>query len=655
LDALDGERIVPYVADKSLPADHGQITSLFEDHAGRLWVGMDLSLFIFEDRHFRELKKPNGDTLGLVVGMTEDTENNVWVEVSGQTRTLVRFRDLSYQEDYPDPKVPGGRRVTADPAGGIWLGLITGDLARFRDGHVDTFAFHHPRDLRGVEQVTVAPDGLVLGATAFGLVAWSNGNLLSMTVANGLPCDQIFSFMFDDAGALWLNSQCGLVRISAADLHNWREEPSSRLRLQTYDALDGVQLGFQAKFGASGKSPDGRLWYVQNQVLQTFDPKHFSQNSQPPPVHIEAVIADRTSYPTRNGLSLPALTRDIEIDYTALSFVVPQRVRSRYKLVGRDKEWQDPGTRRQAFYGDLPPGKYIFHVIACNNDGVWNDEGATLEFRVAPAWYQTQTFLIAACAGGLFCIWGIYRLRLHQLAVSIARRLDERVAERNRLARDLHDTLLQTIQGTKHLVDAALDAADDPSAMRRTMERLSDWLGRATEEGRAALKALRTSTATTNTLADSFRIALEECQTSGVPAIDLAIEGSSKNLNPIVRDEVYRFGFEAIQNAARHAKANRLNVRLVYGRDFTLTVTDDGRGMSADILVSGKEGHYGLKGMRERAQQIGGECFIASSAKLGTRIALTVPGPAIYSREEGKMRKLLSALQRRLDFERPRD
>ncbi len=655
LDSIDGKRIVSYVADKSFPAHHNQVTSLLEDHAGHLWVGMDSSLFIFDGSHFRELKKPNGNLLGLVVGMTEDKDNNVWVEVSGDSRTLFRFRDLAYQDEYPDPTVPGGRRVTADPSGGIWIGLMSGDLARFRDGHLDTFAFNHPKDLRGVEQVTVTTDGLVLGATAFGLVGWSNGDLLTMTVANGLPCDQIFSFMFDNAGALWLNSQCGLVRISPTDLNIWRNAPSSKLRIRSYDVLDGVQLGFQSPFLASAKSPNGRLWYVQNHILQTFDPQHFAQNPLPPPVHIEAVIADRTSYAPKNGLSLPSLTRDIEIDYTALSFVVPQRVRFRYELVGRDNAWQDPGTRRQAFYGDLPPGNYVFHVIACNNDGLWNDEGATLEFHVAPAWYQTRTFLIGACVGGIVFIWGIYRLRLRQLAISIGRRLNERIAERNRLARDLHDTLLQTIQGTKHLVDAALDGADDPSAMRKTMERLSDWLDRASHEGRSALNALRISTATTNTLADSFRVALEECQTDGKPAIDLTTDGGSKNLNPIVREEVYRIGLEAIQNAARHAKADQIIVRLSYGRDFTLTVIDNGQGMSADILAEGKERHFGLKGMRERAQQIGGECVISSSAKLGTRIELTVPGPTIYSGDEGKMRTLLSAFKRPLDLDRPRD
>jgi PAS domain S-box-containing protein len=162
-------------------------------------------------------------------------------------------------------------------------------------------------------------------------------------------------------------------------------------------------------------SPDGRLWFANENVLQMIDPLHLEDNPIPPPVHVEEIIADHKSYAPQDGLRLPTLTRDLQIDYTALSFVIPQKVRFRYKLEGHDADWQDPGTRRQAFYADLRPGNYRFRVIACNNDGVWNDEGATLAFIMAAAWYQTWWFRVICVAAFAALLWGWYQLRIRQV------------------------------------------------------------------------------------------------------------------------------------------------------------------------------------------------------------------------------------------------
>src|SRR5260370_13072674 len=187
------------------------------------------------------------------------------------------------------------------------------------------------------------------------------------------------------------------------------------------------------------------------------EPDHPARNALPAPVPVEEIIADRKNYFPGKHLRLPPLTRDLEIDYTALSFVATQKVRFRYKLEGRDAAWQEPGTRRQAFYNDLRPGRYRFRVIACNNDGVWNEAGATLDFNVAPAWYQTNWFRVLCVLSGVFIVVVLYRLRVRQIARSIGVRFDERLAERTRMARDLHDTFLQTLQGSKLVADDALE------------------------------------------------------------------------------------------------------------------------------------------------------------------------------------------------------
>ena len=185
------------------------------------------------------------------------------------------------------------------------------------------------------------------------------------------------------------------------------------------------------------------------------DPARPRRNAVPPPVHIEQVVADRRPYPATGVVRLPPLTRDLEIDYAGLSFIAPQKMLFRYRLEGREEAWQEPGTRRQAFYTDLRPGTYRFHVIASNNDGVWSEEGAALDFVVPPAWYQSKVFFVMAVLTGVLVVWGAFRLRLRQVAQVLNARFDERLAERTRMARDLHDTLLQmTTQKTVIVTDA---------------------------------------------------------------------------------------------------------------------------------------------------------------------------------------------------------
>lgn len=309
---------------------------------------------------------------------------------------------------------------------------------------------------------------------------------------------------------------------------------------------------------------------------------------------------------------------------------MPQRMGFRYMLEGRDRGWEDPGSRRQAFYSDLRPGTYRFRVIASNNDGVWNETGATLDFEVAAAWYQTYWFRSLCLVVGVLLLWAIYQMRVRQIARTMKARFDERLAERTRIARDLHDTFLQTIQGSKLVADDALSATTDLPRMRHAMEKLSAWLGRATEEGRAVLNSLRASTTEVNDLADALRRALEECRNHSSMEVSLQVSGQSQDMHPIVRDEVYRIGHEAIRNACVHSNATQLRVELSYAQDLSLRIRDNGAGIDPDIVQGGKPGHFGLQSMRERAARIMGKFSVESSAGSGTVITLTVPGGIIY-------------------------
>jgi signal transduction histidine kinase/ligand-binding sensor domain-containing protein len=622
-------------------------TSLFEDHAGRLWAGMINRLFVYERGSFREITKQDGSALGMVMSIAEDPEHNIWVESAGPPGTLVLIRDLKVRQQFPAPAMPLARKIVADRQGGIWLGLTRGDLARYRDGQLNTFTFGHHANTR-VRAIIAASDGSILGATAFGIVGWKNGKQEILTVQNGLPCNTVNTLISDDAGNLWLSAECGLIEIPKQEMQLWWEHPETRLSLRVLDILDGMEPGW-APFNASTKTPDGRLWFTNSSLVQVIDPAHIPENALPPPVDISALVADRRAYLPDSAIRLPPLTRGLEIDYTALSFVVPQKVRFRYMLEGHDVAWQEPGTRRQAFYNDLRPRRYRFRVIACNEDGVWNNVGATIDFTIAPAWFQTYWFFALCAAGALLIMWLLYRMRVRRVAKAMSVRFDERLAERTRIARDFHDTLLQTIQGSKLVADSALKQSADPTPMRGAMEQLSAWLGRATEESRTALNSLRTSTTEENDLVSAFRRAIEDCRTQSFMEASLSVVGEVSEMHPIVRDEVYRIGYEAIRNACVHSQAARLQVELTYAEDLILRVRDSGVGIAPAIADGGREGHFGLQGMRERADRIMAKLTVETSTSNGTEIKLVVPGSIIYQKTRSGRRKstaIKSLLQR---------
>jgi signal transduction histidine kinase/streptogramin lyase len=628
LDSISGGRVSSLRKSQGLPG--GQVTALLEDHGGRLWLGVDNRLSVFEHGAFRLINRRDGAPLGTIRAMAEDRENNVWAIALGSPQRLIRITNLGIREDIPVPPVLDPSALAADPENGIWLGLFSGHLARYRGGQFETLQFTAGTQVR---QVIVGPDGSVLGATNRGVIAWRNGTLRTMTARNGLPCDRVYGGVFDANGALWLYAECALVRIAASDLKRWWERADTIVGGRVFDALDGVRSGPAAFEPKASRSRDGTLWFASSTVVQTIDPAHLPENTLPPPVHIEQVIADRRAYPATSAVRLPPLTRDLEIDFVGLSYIAPQRVGFRYRLEGRDNSWQESGSRRQAFYNDLRPGKYRFRVIARNNDGVWNDQGAAIDVVIAPAWYQTNWFVALCVVGGLVAAWVFYQLRMTQVARQLNARFDERLEERTRMARDLHDTLLQTVQASKLVADDALDCPDDLTAMRRSLEQLSEWLSQATREARTAVNSLRASTTEQNDLAGAFGRAIDDCRRQRSIEPSLTVTGEPREMHPVVRDEVYRIGYEAIRNACMHSRGSRLEVALNYGHELTVRVADNGVGIDSAVADSGKEGHFGLQGMRERAVRIGATLKVSSTASGGTEIVLIVPGRAIFSKQ----------------------
>lgn len=353
LDSLRQGNLSSIQAKDGLPGV--RITSMLEDHAGRLWLGVDNTLYVYEKGRFQSVNRHDGSSIGVVLSMTEDREKDIWAVVVGQPIKIIRIQDSTMQEA-PSPQLPVAYSVAADLQSGIWLGLESGGLARYQNGKLEVFPFKFGQDPR-VRLVITMPDGAVFGQTSAGLIGWKGGKQQTLSVQNGLPCESPYSMVSDARGDLWLYLKCGLVRIPNTDLQKWWENPNALVRTRLFDIFDGARPSSVTFAPKASRSPDGKLWFANDYVVQMIDPDNLAGNGLPPPVHIEEVFADKKSYGNGQSVRLPSRTRDLEIDYTALSFVAPKKVRFRYKLEGYDADWQDAGTRRQAFYNNLKPKK----------------------------------------------------------------------------------------------------------------------------------------------------------------------------------------------------------------------------------------------------------------------------------------------------------
>jgi signal transduction histidine kinase len=367
------------------------------------------------------------------------------------------------------------------------------------------------------------------------------------------------------------------------------------------------------------------------------DPSRLSQKALPAETFIESVIVDRKEFAATGSLKLSPHPRDLQIDYTSPSFQIPQRVRFRYRLDGYDRDWHDAGRRRQAFYTDLPPGKYTFRVVASNSDGVWDDTPARLDFSVTPAYYQTNWFRALCACFFLALLWAAYWWRVRQMHHQFEITLDARVGERTRIARELHDTLLQSFQGLLLRFQTAFQIL--PERPVEAKEKLGSAIEQAAEaitEGRDAVQGLRDSTTQTNDLALAISTLGEELaadSTGHCPAFRVAVEGQSRDLHPILRDEVYKISAEALRNAFLHASATQVEVEIRYDDErFRLRVRDDGKGIDAAVLsAQSRQGHYGLPGMRERATLMGAKLTVWSEVDAGTEVEVRVPASIAYA------------------------
>lgn len=613
--------------------------SLFQDDRGRIWAVTVDEIGYLENNRFTPVK---GIPSGNVLAITQGRAGNLWIvnETSGLYRVSprneveqIRWAELGHK-DHASVLAP-------DRTLGLWIGFFLGGIAHFADGQIR--ASYTASDGLGTGRVSgflFDHEGTLWIATEGGLSRLKNNHMVTLTSKNALPCDTVHWAMEDDDHAFWLYTACGLMRIDRSELDAWVTDPTRTIQTTVFDSADGVRsLATSGHYSPQvARSSDGRIWFLPWDGVSVVDPHNLHFNKLPPPVHVEQIIADHKTYEATTQMRLPPLVRDLEIDYAALSLVAPEKVRFRYKLENWDRDWQDAGNRRQAVYGNLSPGNYRFRVIACNNSGVWNEAGTFLDFSVAPAYYQTLWFHLSCVFVFLALLAAAYRLRVRQLAGQFSLRLEERVNERTRIARDLHDTLLQSFQGLmlKFRVLAFL-LPDRPAEAGKILEEVIEQARAAITEGRDAVQGLRSSMVATNDLAQAISALGEQlnAEQTGRPSPDFRVhvEGEPREIVPLLRDDVYRIAGEALRNAFRHAHSRQVEVEIRYDQSqFRLRVRDDGKGIDPRVLAGdGQLGHYGLHGMHERAKLIGGKLEVWSELDSGTEVELTIPASLAYA------------------------
>jgi ligand-binding sensor domain-containing protein len=616
------------------------IVSIYRDRIGTIWLGgwgtlTRLAKNRLEDVQLpKELEPVTGRPYWKVRAITDDRNGALWI--SAVQHGVFRLRNNLW-EQYGH--LAGLPRLTAftlwsDSGGRVWFGYTDNRIGLADGEKVRTFS-----SAEGLHVGTVRAFGgqgaHVWAGGQFGLARF-DGNRFSMltTEADG-DFRGISGIVETDNGDLWLNQASGLAHIPAAEVETKIHDSQHPLRYELFDSRDGLRgTASQMNFLPSAVlGTDGRIWVSGSEGPAWIDTARIYRNALPPPVSIQSLTVDGRTYPATAKIELPALPSNLQISYTALSLSVPERVRFRYKLEGQDKDWQNVGTRRGAFYTNLGPGIYRFRVIACNNDGVWNETGAAMDFSIAPAFYQTSWFILLCLALLFTVLWLAYLYRLNYLTAQIHERLGARLEERERIARELHDTLLQGFQGLMLRFQGVLKTlpANDPAHQR--MEQVLNRADEVLLEGRQRVRELRAEGTTGNDLPDDLaRYGTELAQDHG-SVFSVTVVGTPYLLDPTVRSEARQIGREGMANAFQHAQAAKIEVEITYSSaNVSIRIRDDGAGIDTAILSKGRAGHWGLSGMRERAQKIGAKLSIWSHPGKGTEIDLWIPANLAYPR-----------------------
>ena len=569
--------------------------------------------------------------------------------------------------------------------GTVWSGTLSGGVSKLKDGHFTNYTRADGLTSNTVTSIAEGTDGSMWFGTPEGLSELSKNGWRNYTVRDGLISPDIRCLLQDSTGVLWIGTAGGLAFLRngrvrtlrgtqewlrepifgiVEDRHGWlwvatrtlvlRAELNSLTGGQALNDSDFRQYGRDdglrgtegvRRFRSVVKDSQGNVWFSTNRGLSMVNPDRDTVKSLPAFLRIEAVLVDGNEVNLGQPIRVPPGQQRIGFHYVGLSLANPERVHYRYRLDGFDRGWSEAVSNREATFANLSPGTYRFRVMCSNSDGIWNTEDASIDFSVLPAFYQTNWFRTLCLIGFLALLWSIYQLRLRQLARQFNMRLEERVGERTRIARELHDSLLQGFQGLMFRLQAVRDML--PGRASEAMRALDIALERgdkAIAEGRDTVSDLREPIMGDSDIPQALTaLGKELAQQSGnrsVPCVRVLLEGKQRELNPILRDEIYQIAREALRNAFRHARAQKIEAEITYSdSEFLLNVRDDGGGIDSEVANQGERaGHWGLPGMRERSKGFGGKLEVWSEHGAGTEIELSVPGAIAYGKSEPRRR-----------------
>lgn len=582
LDRVSGGAVKVFTSADGLADDF--VRSLYFDAQGTLWIGTRRGLSQFRNGKFTTWTALDGLGSDLVGAMVQARDGGMWIgTLGGLTRMSGGlFQNYSRRDGLSNPIITA---LHQDADGTLWIGTDGGGLNRWRNGVVKA----------------VRPEGAALPAN-------------------------IYSILADGKNNLWISSNDGVYRVNRGALDRYIDGAIPSVPVETYGVADGMKINQASSGGhpAAWRLNNGTLWFATLKGAATVDPAHLPVNRVPPLMAIETFNVDDQPEPetVSTALKIPAGARRFAFDYAALSFAAPSKVRFRYKLDGFDHKWIDAGSDRSAYYTNLPPGHYTFEVMGSNNDGVWSAAPATLAFQLRPYFYQTVWFYILLIAFAALLAYAAYLWRVRQ----VESRFNAVLAERNRIAREIHDTLAQgfvAVSVQLQIVGRTLSQSAD--AARQHLDEAQEMVRTGLEEARRAIWELRSQNAENRDLASQL-VQMAERVTSGSEMKSrVEVHGTYHPLPARAESELLRIAQEAVTNAVRHSSASTVEITLQFTRRrVEMTIADNGCGFAGEA-PSVADGHFGITGMSERAQQIGGGVTVTSKQGEGTRVRVEVP------------------------------
>jgi signal transduction histidine kinase/ligand-binding sensor domain-containing protein len=594
------------------------VTALHTDRQGVLWIVTDSGVTRFANERFAPIDIPHAQ-LTRVYSMTTDVHGNLWL--CDSNHGLFRFSNGTLAPfDLPDLD---HRRVTSvggDVANRVWIHSASGALTVVEaDGSAKPAEWGNGSN--AFYQDTGNATGWLSGIAGAG--RFDGNRLVTVGEKNGLPTATVSAAIPADDGHVWLATPGGIVRISDMAFQLVEKDPDAQIAYTLYGTEDGM-AGLPTWLGSKGaiRAADGRMWFVTTNGITIVDPRMITDDSTVLPVHIEGLVADARRLGAGPHLRLAPKTSTIEIDYSAVTFSSPKKVRYRYRLDGFDREWREAGTRREALYTNLPPGEYRFHVGAANNERGFGADTAAIDFVLLPTFYQTWWFYGVSALTLALALWVIWQLRVRHLQRQFSLVLGERV----RVSREIHDTLLQSLVGVALQLDALSASAEPLGFMKEALARTRREVEEYIRETRQSIWKLRSPKLERGDLAAALRQTGERA-TSGTPVhFTLTTTGQAQDVEPDLEQQLLRIGEQALLNSVRHANASHVHLKLHYGDDaLRLRVSDNGRGFNPDDIAEHPDDHYGLVGMQERTHQAGGKLSITTHPGGGTAVEVVVP------------------------------